>query len=83
MHYIVNIYNQCYRLKAIFKKCDFSLDLKMFKVGAALSSCDREFHAAGPAYEKASFSVTRLGITVVNWMREEYITTQLWYATTP
>jgi len=55
----------------------------MFKVGAALSSCDREFHAAGPAYEKASFSVTRLGITVVNWMREEYITTQLWYATTP
>ena len=27
--------------------------LKLFRVGAALSSCGREFHAVGPAYEKA------------------------------
>ena len=51
MHYKVK--NQSYRLKAILKKCDFSLDLKMFKDGAALSSRGREFHAAGPACVKA------------------------------
>jgi len=41
-------------LKAILKKCDFSVNLKMFTVGAARSSCGREFHAAGLACEKAS-----------------------------
>jgi len=52
VHYIVNKTKttlSLYRLKAILKKCDLSLDLKQFKVGAALSSCGKEFHAAGPA----------------------------------
>ena len=53
MHYTVNKTKATeYRLKAIVKKCDFILDFKKFKVGAALSLCEREFHAAGPAYEK-------------------------------
>jgi len=50
VHYIVNKTKTTLSLqKAILKKCDFSLDLKQFKVGAALSSCGKEFHAAGPA----------------------------------
>jgi len=51
VHYIVNKTKTTLSLqiKSDLKKCDFSLDLKQFKVGAALSSCGKEFHAAGPA----------------------------------
>jgi len=37
----------------MLKKCVFSLHLKLFRVGIVLSSRGRQFHAVGPACEKA------------------------------
>ena len=52
MHYIVSK-KQKLTIKSSVKKGVFSLRLKLFRVRAALSSCGREFHAVGPAKEKA------------------------------
>ena len=41
-------------IKSSVKKSVFSLRLKLFRVRTALSLCGREFHAVGPAYEKAN-----------------------------